>query len=48
MTEGIADDLDMMHHILNSDEWQNLFAKLSEFVSNYQQKIVPATGGFQV
>lgn len=48
MTEGIADDIDSMHEILTSDEWQQLFDKLSDYVSNYQQKIVRATGGFQV
>jgi hypothetical protein len=48
MTEGIADDLDSMRDIIDSDEWQQLYDKLSEYVSNYQQKIVRASGGFQV
>ena len=48
MTEGITEELDTMREILASEEWTQLDDKLSEFVSNYQQKIVRATGGFQV
>lgn len=48
MTEGITEDLDTMRDILASEEWRSLYDKLSEFVSNYQQKIVRSSGGFQV
>lgn len=48
MTEGITDDIDTMREILSSEEWTQLYEKLSEFVNNYQQKIVRASGGFQV
>jgi hypothetical protein len=48
MTEGIAEDIDEMREILESPEWHTLHERLNEFVSNYTQKIVRATGGFQV
>lgn len=48
MTEGIAKDLDTMRDILGSNEWQTLYDKLQEYVSNYRQKIVHTTGGFQI
>lgn len=48
MTEGIAKDLETMRGILNSSEWQSLFEKLQEYVSDYNQKIVHTTGGFQI
>jgi hypothetical protein len=47
-TEGIADDLDAMRDILSSDDWQTLQDRLQEYVSNYHQKIVHVTGGFQL
>lgn len=48
MTEGIASDLETMRDILSSTDWQGLYARLQEFVQNYQQKIVHVTGGFQL
>jgi hypothetical protein len=48
MTEGITEDLDTMRDILASEGWRTLFDKLSEYVANYQQKIVRSSGGFQV
>jgi hypothetical protein len=48
MTEGIAGDLEAMRDILSSADWQGLYARLQEFVENYQQKIVHVTGGFQL
>ena len=48
MTEGIADDLPTMRRILASPEWTSLHEKLMEYVSNYTQKVVRTTGGFQL
>lgn len=48
MTEGIARDLPTMRRILDSAEWEDLFEKLQDYVSNYEQKIVHTTGGFQI
>ncbi len=48
MTEGIAKDIEAMREILNSGEWMQLYEKLQEFVTNYHQKIVHTSGGFQL
>lgn len=33
--------------LLDSTEWQSLYNQLQDFVHNYSQKIVEASGGFQ-
>lgn len=48
LTGGIADDLPTMQSILEGDEWQILRDKLLTFVTNFRQKVVPATGRFQL
>ncbi len=48
LTGGVAEDLETMRQILESEEWQNLHEKLLTFVTNFQQKVVPATGRFQL
>lgn len=45
---GVTEDLATMRRILNSPEWQELQDKLLSYVQNYEQKIVPATGRFQL
>ncbi len=32
---------------LQSEDWQNLSAKLQDYVQNFHQKVVEAQGGFQ-
>lgn len=48
MTSGITEDMAAMRRVLNSQEWQDLHAKLLEYVDHFQQKIVPAAGRFQL
>ena len=48
LTGGITEDLETMREILESEEWRNLQEKLFAFVTNFQQKVVPATGRFQL
>jgi hypothetical protein len=48
LTGGIADTADKMREILDSDEWDELKARLLEYVTNFQYKVVPATGRFQM
>jgi hypothetical protein len=48
LTGGIAEDLDTMRELLESEEWRNLQEQLFAFVTNFQQKVVPATGRFQL
>ncbi len=48
LTGAVANDLDTMHQILASDDWRQLRQRLQEFVSNFQQKVVQASGRFQI
>nr|MBN1228663.1 hypothetical protein [Anaerolineae bacterium] len=48
LTGGITDDIETMHAILQSEEWERLHEKLLDYVDGYQQKIVPATGTIQI
>jgi len=48
LTGAVAEDLDAMRTALNSDEWQELKAKLLELVDNYEQKVVSAATRFQM
>lgn len=48
MTEVIAKDLDTMRGILESADWHSLHAKLMDYVTGYQQKIVRVSGEFQL
>jgi hypothetical protein len=48
LTGAVADDLDTMREILSSTEWAELRESLMDYVTNFQQKIVQATGRFQL
>jgi len=48
LMEGITDDLDAMHALLESDAWSQLYEKLQTYVDHYTQKIVRANAGFQI
>jgi hypothetical protein len=48
LTGGVADSVEKMHEILESDEWKDLKGDLLEYVINFQYKVVPATGRFQM
>jgi hypothetical protein len=48
LASGITQSVDRMQRILRSREWQDMIDKLSAFVDDYSQKVVPATGGFQI
>lgn len=48
LTGGITEDLETMRGILESEEWRDLHEKLLGFVTNFEQKVVPATGRFQL
>jgi hypothetical protein len=37
-----------MQYILGTAEWEGLTDKLQEYVNNFSQKMIPATGGFQI
>jgi hypothetical protein len=48
LTGGIVDDIENLQRILSSDEWRKLKGKLLTYVTNYNQKVVHASGGFQL
>lgn len=48
MAECLADDLDTMRKILKSEEWKDIHTKLLEYVTSYTQKVVRATGYWQL
>ena len=48
LTGAVAEDLQTMQEILSSEEWQELKSKLFEYVTNFDFKIVRATGRFQL
>jgi len=48
VTGTIASDLETMRRILSSEQWQSLKERLLQYVTDYQQKIIPADGGYQL
>lgn len=48
MTAGVADSVEKMREILDSKQWRELQARLLEYVTNFQYKVVPASGRFQI
>jgi hypothetical protein len=47
-TAGITDSVDKMRQILDSTKWEELKGRLLEYVTNFEYKVVPATGRFQM
>lgn len=45
---GVVEGLEHLQGILSSDEWRRLKEKLLTHVSDYSQKIVHASGSFQL
>ena len=48
LVSGIMETADHMKYVLRSDEWAKLKERLEDLVHNYHQKVMPATGGFQL
>ena len=48
LTGAVAEDLSTMHEILANQDWHKLQEKLFEYVTNFEYKIVRATGRFQL
>jgi hypothetical protein len=40
--------MDEMDRLINSDDWLDLTQQLMEYVKDFDYKIVPARGGFQL
>jgi hypothetical protein len=48
LTGGVAEDLPTIQQILVTEEWKQLHEKLMGYVTNFQHKIVAASGRFQI
>jgi hypothetical protein len=48
LTGAVTDDMDTMRRILAGEDWKQLRERLLEYVSNFAQKIVNASGRFQL
>lgn len=48
LASGITQSAEEMKQIMRSEEWEKLVAQLQGYVDNFSQKVVNATGGFQV
>lgn len=48
MAEALADDVESLRDILQSDEWEKLHDGLMEYVDNFERKVVHLSGGFQL
>jgi hypothetical protein len=45
---GVVDKLESLQHALASEEWRKMKTKLLTYVTDYSQKIIRASGGFQL
>ncbi len=48
MAGVVMPSLDEMERVLNSEDWDDLTAKLMDYVEDFDYKIIPARGGFQM
>jgi hypothetical protein len=48
LTGAVAEDLETLTMILDSDEWHDLQSKLLVYIANFEYKIVRDTGRFQL
>ncbi len=48
LTAGVTETVEKMREILDSYEWGELRTRLLEYVTNFEYKVVPATGRFQM
>lgn len=48
LTGAVTNDIDSMRRILEGDDWQQLRERLLEHVHNYSQKVIQASGRFQM
>jgi hypothetical protein len=48
VTGTVTGDLETVQEILVSEQWQVLKRRLLKYVTDYQQKVIPATGEYQL
>jgi hypothetical protein len=44
----VAENHEVMQEALETEEWETLKARLFDYVTNFNSKVVRATGGFQL
>lgn len=47
-TEFVAEDLETIQAVLESDRWKALETQLEQYCTNYHRKVVPFKPGFQL
>ncbi len=47
MVSATMSSIEQVNSIRQSDQWNTLITRLMDFVTDFQCKVVPATGGFQ-
>ncbi len=48
MTAAQVSGLSSLQHVLDSQDWKELTGRLSDYVENYDYKVVQARSGFQM
>ncbi len=48
LTGAVSDDIETMRRILGGEDWRKLREQLLEYVTNFNQKVIPASGRFQL
>lgn len=48
LSGGVTNDLEAMNAILASDDWKALCSQLLAYVTNFEIKVVAASGSFQL
>jgi len=48
LVSGITETEEHMRFVLRSKDWARLKERLEELVNNFSQRVMPATGGFQL
>ncbi len=47
MVAAVLPSIGQIKDVTASDQWASLISRLMDFVTNFKEKIVPATSGFQ-
>ena len=48
LVTGVTETEEQMRYLLSSRDWSRLKKRLTELVDSFNQKVIPATGGFQL
>ncbi|MDK2982267.1 MAG: hypothetical protein PWQ55_2614 [Chloroflexota bacterium] len=47
MVGAMLPSISQIYQVMHSEEWEDLIVRLLDYVTDYEYKVVPATGGFQ-